>query len=373
MVNAAQPIRRRARRTLTGDRFAPRLLSWYDRSRRELPWRASAEKPTVDPYAVLVSEFMLQQTQVATVVPYFSRFMADFPTVGDLAAAAQQEVLRRWQGLGYYARARNLQAAAKRVVEHFGGEVPQTVDELLTLPGVGRYTAGAIASIAFGTKAPIVDGNVARVLCRLDKIRKDPRNPETIKKLWRRAEELLPGERVGDFNSALMELGATVCTPKSPKCSECPVRHYCKAAAAGVQDLIPPPRVRGPVPDHRRWTFCLSYRGRWLIEQRPASGRWAGFWQFVTTEAADGAPDARRVKGLLQLRVRRVQKIGQIRHILTHRRYLFDVFVAHADGEKSIEINGSRRWVSLKQLDGYPLSRPQLKIAQMLEGISIEC
>src|SRR5688572_3923564 len=207
----------------TSASFARRLLAWYDRHRRDLPWRPDPKtgRPAPEPYHVLVSEAMLQQTQVATVIPYYHRFLARFPTVSDLANAPEQDVLRGWQGLGYYSRARNLQAAARAIVNEHGGELPRTIEDLLALPGVGRYTAGAVASIAFDVKAPIVDGNVARVLCRVDRIETDPRDRTTQQLLWRRAEEVLPKKRVGDFNSALMELGATVCTPKSPQCLIC--------------------------------------------------------------------------------------------------------------------------------------------------------
>jgi A/G-specific adenine glycosylase len=270
--------------------FRRRLLAWYDRHRRDLPWRRTA-----DPYHVLVSEAMLQQTQVATVIPYYRRFLERFPAISDLARASEQEVLRLWQGLGYYSRARNLQAAAKTVVAEHGGKLPQTVEALLKLPGVGRYTAGAVASIAFGTRAPIVDGNVARVLCRIDRIETDPRERETLQLLWRRAEEILPKDRVGDFNSALMELGATVCTPRSPQCLICPVRAHCEAFAAGVQERIPAPRKAKPTPLLRRWTFCVERPGgEWLIEQRPSTGRWAGMWQFVTIEARAKRPSRPR-------------------------------------------------------------------------------
>src|SRR5438105_5534112 len=207
--------------------FRRSLLAWYTANRRDLPWRVARKSPTSerpDPYRVLVSEAMLQQTQVATVIPYFNRFMAAYPTLRDLAAANEQEVLRVWQGLGYYSRARHLLGTAKILVDEKNGKIPATVEELLELPGIGRYTAGAIASLAFERRAPILDGNVSRVLCRLDLIR-----DESKEALWTRAEELLPKKRIGDFNSALMELGATVCTPRAPKCLMCPVQKHCAA------------------------------------------------------------------------------------------------------------------------------------------------
>ena len=248
------------------------LLLWYDASRRDLPWRGEGRTP----YRVLVSEAMLQQTQVAAVVPYFGRFVARLPTLADLAAADEQTVLRLWQGLGYYARARNLHKAARAIVQDHGGEVPRTVEALLRLPGVGRYTAGAVASIAYDVPAPILDGNVIRVLCRLDRIEADPRTPAVQKQLWARAAELVPDERggrPGDFNSALMELGATVCIPRTPQCLICPIAAFCQARAAGVQDRIPPAKKAIVTPLVERDVFRLTNGdGALLIEQRPATG-----------------------------------------------------------------------------------------------------
>jgi A/G-specific adenine glycosylase len=348
--------------------FARRLLRWYDKCRRNLPWRPdpASGRPRVDPYHVLVSEAMLQQTQVATVVPYFNRFIARLPTLADLAVADEQEVLRLWQGLGYYSRARNLQAAARQVTNEHGGELPRDVEQLLKLPGVGRYTAGAVASIAFGRRAPILDGNVLRVLCRVEKITSDPRDRETQALLWRRAEEILPKIRVGDFNSALMELGATVCVPRSPQCLICPVREHCEAFAAGVQEQIPPAKKAKPTPLLERSIYCIRSNGRGLLEQRPATGRWASMWQFVT-RAAGGAP----AEGL-PVRVKRVARIGVVTHGLTHRRYRFDVHVCDACGEATAEGQAPRKWVTLEGLNEYPLPRPHLKVAQMLRDLPVQ-
>ena len=266
-----------------GPAFSRRLLRWYDRARRDLPWRMPlGSTQRLDPYHVLLSESMLQQTQVATVIPYFHRFLERFPTLKALADAPQQDVLRLWQGLGYYSRARNLQAAARMIVNDLKGQMPSTVDGLLNLPGVGRYTAGAIASIAFNRRALILDGNVQRVLCRLDAVMRDPRERETNKHLWNRAEEILPTKRIGDFNSALMELGAMICTPRNPQCLLCPVREHCDAFAAGVQERIPVAKKSTPTPLVHRRTYCIHHKNHWLIEQRPAKGRWAAMWQFVT-------------------------------------------------------------------------------------------
>jgi A/G-specific adenine glycosylase len=334
--------------------FSKCLLRWYDLNRRDLPWRlrpGSGER--LDPYHVLVSEAMLQQTQVAIVVPYFHRFVARFPALQDLAGADEQDVLRLWQGLGYYSRARNLHRAAKRVVEQHGGRLPDSVAALSALPGVGRYTAGAVASIAFDRRAPIVDGNVARVLCRIDRIQTDPRERPTTELLWRRAEEILPTKRCGDFNSALMELGATVCTPRNPKCLICPVRGHCEAQSAGVQEQIPPPRKTKITPLLRRDVLCIRRDEKWLIEQRPAKGRWAGMWQFVTVERSRSLPPTSK-------------RIGIVTHGLTHRRYHFRVLVCPDATAEPANGHVARKWVTLDELDHFPLPRPQVKIAQML-------
>jgi A/G-specific adenine glycosylase len=333
--------------------FSGNLLDWYDRHQRPLPWRVAGPAGRLDPYHVLVSETMLQQTQVATVIPYYTRFLELFPTLSDLANAPQQAVLRAWQGLGYYSRARNLQAAAQHVMKQRGGTLPADAPDLQKLPGVGRYTAGAVASIAFGKRAPIVDANVARVLCRLDKITADPRTPAVREQLWARAEEILPRRQIGDFNSALMELGALVCVPRTPRCLHCPVSVHCAAYAAGVQDRIPPAKPAKELPLLRRRTYCITDGRRWLIEQRPATGRWAGMWQFLTIDSAEE----------LSLSVKDTRALGTVTHGLTHRRYEFEVVTCRTDGKSN---GATRKWVTLEQIDEFPLPRPHVKIVQML-------
>lgn len=342
--------------------FQRQLLAWYRAHRRDLPWR----QPGVTPYHVLVSEAMLQQTQVVTVIPYFTHFIERFPTVHDLASSDEPTVLRLWQGLGYYSRARNLLYAARRIVEQFDGIVPRTVDELMTLPGVGRYTAGAVASIAYDTRAPILDGNVMRVLCRLDRIETDPRDRTTQQHLWRRAEHILPSRAAGDFNSALMELGATICTPRAPSCLLCPVRRHCRARAEGVQDTIPPIRKTAPTPMYRRRVFVIEHNGRFLMQQRPPRGRWAGMWQFVTVECDNAMVGDAEIAAHTGLRVRRTQRLGEVKHALTHRRYTFEVFHCQATETRITGSSGeSPRWLTTTQIDQIPLSRPQLKIAAL--------
>jgi A/G-specific adenine glycosylase len=305
---------------------------------------------------------MLQQTQVATVVPYFLRFIQRFPTLPDLAAADLQDILRLWQGLGYYRRARNLHACAQRVVTDHAGHVPRDVPSLLKLPGVGRYTAGAIASLAYGTPAPILDGNVTRVLCRLDAIRSDPRDRATQQLLWRRAEEILPPSDVGAFNSALMELGATLCTPRNPKCLLCPVQPHCQAAQQGRQEQIPLPRKSKPVPLHRRYVLCIRHRQRFWIEQRPARGRWAGLWQFKTLESTSKPFTHNQLREKFNLSISKPQPLGTVSHRLTHRQYEFDVFACDWMGPPPADVT----WAALDELTDYPLPKPHLEIAKLL-------
>jgi A/G-specific adenine glycosylase len=352
--------------------FARRLISWYDKHRRDLPWRVAAGA-TVNPYHVLVSELMLQQTQVATVIPYFHAFINQWPDICALAAAEEQAVLKRWQGLGYYSRARNLLAAARRIAAEHDGRVPSDLQVLHSLPGIGRYTAGAVASIGYDRPAPIVDGNVARVLSRIDRIETDLKSPQTQKLLWERAEAILPRKRVGDFNSALMELGATVCTPRSPQCLICPVNKHCEAFSAGVQDLIPRPRKTKPTPLLQRQTCCISIlreaEQHWLIEQRPQRGRWAGMWQFITLEAGPEKTLRRRLLESTGLDTSCPAHLATIEHGLTHRRYRFEVHTCQALPSARPLTNDLRRWVRLTDLHDYPLPRPHARIVELLQNL----
>ncbi len=344
--------------------FGKRLLDWYDAHHRKLPWRASPGSPAApDPYHVLVSEAMLQQTRVATVIPYFERFLELFPTIQSLARADEQAVLRAWQGLGYYSRARNLKKSAMRIVDSFGGQVPSTVGQLLELPGVGRYTAGAVASIAFGRRSPILDGNVARVLCRIDAVKNDPTETATRDLLWARAEQVLPKDRPGDFNSALMELGALVCTPRSPQCLICPVRRQCDAAAAGLQEQIPPPKKRKTNPLLRRWVFVIRRGNRYLMEQRPPTGRWAGMWQFVTVDAGPHPPTEKTFFDRFAFTTASFQHTGTVRHALTHRLYEFDIYLCETTDPHA---DKAGEWKTPGEIDRLPLPKPHVTIRRRL-------
>ncbi|MEP0804069.1 MAG: A/G-specific adenine glycosylase, partial [Chloroflexota bacterium] len=244
-----------------------RLLAWYRKNKRILPWRGHPE-----PYAVWVSEIMLQQTRVETVIPYFERWMRLFPTVQALAEASEQEVLNAWEGLGYYSRARNLHKAAKVIVRDFGGNLPHSLSELIKLPGIGRYTAGAIASIAFGADEPALDGNLKRVYARLFDVTEAVDSPKGEKLLWEIARRNLPHGRAGDFNQALMDLGAAVCLPKNPRCLLCPLMELCKARENGTQELRPVRKPKKAVPHHVHAAGVIVRRGRVLLARRPPGG-----------------------------------------------------------------------------------------------------
>jgi A/G-specific adenine glycosylase len=314
---------------------------------------------------VLVSEIMLQQTQVATVVPYFQRFVKRFPDLASLAGASEQQVLRLWQGLGYYSRARRLLEAAKVLVRQHGGVIPSDPRILLGLPGIGRYTAGAVASLAFDRQVPVLDGNVARVLGRLHNLQADGRSSAAVATLWQHAAELVPRWRPGDFNSALMELGAMICTPRSPACEQCPVASYCKARRhRNVGRAAATSRLR-PRPTERRCIIAIHHRQRWLLQRRPPEGRWAGLWQFLTIVAPAPATDAKALSAACGLRLTAVRRIGQITHDLTHRHYEFVVYFAKLSGRRPAPRAG-QRWLALNELARFPLPKPHLMVAQML-------
>lgn len=340
-----------------------RLLAWFERTQRPMPWRAVVPaKP--DPYFVLVSEAMLQQTQVATVIPYFQRFTSAFPTVAALAAADQQQVLRLWQGLGYYRRAKNLHAAAQALVADHGGQVPPTVAQLLTLPGIGPYTAGAIASIAFNQNAPLVDGNVIRVLARLFGLREVADAAPGKPKIWALAQHFADGPRPGCVNQALMELGALVCTPKNPDCAGCPLKKNCAALAEGLVERLPvlTPKKKPLLATHRIIAACRN--GKWLFEKRPETGLWAAMWQLPTLEDPKLAP-ADWFGAQSGLLLGEPKKVGQFKHQTTHRSLTFEIWQAEVSGGRLKA--GAGQWRKLDQVDDLPLAKPQLLALAMLK------
>jgi A/G-specific adenine glycosylase len=295
------------------------LIGWYEKQKRDLPWRK-----TRDPYAIWVSEVMLQQTQVKTVLGYYERWMQRFPSVKALAAADDADVLHAWQGLGYYSRARRLLAGARAVTERHAGKLPRDVEALLALPGIGPYSAGAIASIAFGLPEPIVDGNVVRVLTRLFALKGDPAKAPLKQELWRLARELVPASDPSTFNQSLMELGATICTPTSPRCPECPVAKQCQALAQGLERELPHLAKR-KAPTEVATAAAYVRRGESvLLRQMPANApRWAGLWVLPFTELTDRetAPDAAvRVLTEIGLKGMAGATLREARHTITRFR-----------------------------------------------------
>lgn len=340
-----------------------KLLRWYDRNGRQMPWRVRGGLG--NPYHVLVSEAMLQQTQVATVRDYFLRFITAFPTLADLAAAGEQSVLRLWQGLGYYRRARHLHQAARTIVADHGGVIPGDVKTLLTLPGIGPYTAGAIASIAFGIRTPILDGNVARVLARCFGIEEPVDAPATRKQLWALAEELTSPTRPGDFNQAMMDLGATICTPRRPQCDACPIAAQCVARATDRAEMLPVmlPRRAPKVVTHR--IVAIERRGRFLFQQRPATGLWANLWQLPTMEDANGALNE-WIEHTTGLAIDDAARIDAFRHQTTHRTIAFELWYANPCRGRLKPNAGI--WRPLAALTDLPLGKPQIKAVELLQA-----
>lgn len=296
------------------DRIAPLLLAWYDRHARVLPWRGIH-----DPYRTWVSETMLQQTRVESVIGYYERFLTRFPTVADLAAAPEDDVLKMWEGLGYYSRARNLHKGAKQVMADFVGNIPSTVEELRRISGVGPYTAGAIASIAFEQPVPAVDGNVIRVVSRLRGIRENVGIPSVRRALEGEASALVPAERPGDFNQALMDLGATICVPGTPACERCPLQACCDAYSAGDAEDLPVLPRKNP-PKVLDYAVCLIFSGGRILMRQRTEAMLRGLWVFPMVE---GTPPLRQLpsaaKKLTRLTVKDVQPAGEAKHVFTHQ------------------------------------------------------
>jgi A/G-specific adenine glycosylase len=345
-----------------------RLLAWFDRHHRRLPWRRDR-----DPYRIWVSEVMLQQTQVATVVPFFERFVQAFPTLAALAAADEQHVLRHWEGLGYYRRARDLHRAARRLAAEHEAHVPDDPAVLARLPGVGRYILGAVLSQAYDRRLPILEANSLRVLCRLFGRRDDPRSGAARRWLWQAAELLLPRRRAGDFNQALMELGALVCTPAAPRCGECPVARHCVARRLNLQENIPlrpgPPKV-----EEVREAAVVVRRGpEVLLVQRPPDGRWGGLWEFPHGPLAPGESYERGALRLLAeltgLRARLGPELRTVRHGVTRFRITVVCFEAvYGAGTFASTFYRRGEWVDPVRLADYPVSAPQRQLIDALVG-----
>ena len=304
-----------------------RLGKWFDAERRDLPWRR-----TRDPYAIWLSEVMLQQTRVKTVEAYFPRFLKAYPTVEKLAAADLGDVLGAWSGLGYYRRARALYAGAREVVESYGGKLPGDAASLRTISGIGPYTAGAISSIAFGAKEPLVDGNVARVLARIFAVSLDVRTPPGVRKMWELAGELVPEDDPGRHNESLMELGATICVPQNPRCDVCPVRTLCEAKRRGLVDELPVAKKKKAPREIEMVALVLSRGKEVLLGRRHAGGLFGGMWEPPMIEKGSVQVDAAFAQ-LLGAPVRDIEEVVEQTHVLTHRRLRVTVVKGELRGE----------------------------------------
>ncbi|UCG25234.1 MAG: A/G-specific adenine glycosylase [Chloroflexota bacterium] len=344
-----------------------RLLAWWDEGHAILPWRE-----TTDPYAIWVAEVMLQQTLIATVLPYYRRWMARYPTVEALAQASLADVLKSWEGLGYYSRARNLHTAAQTVAAEYGGHLPHEVEELVKLKGIGRYTAGAISSIAFGRSTPVLDGNVIRVLSRLDDLEDDVTRSATQRRLWRRAGELVPIRRPGAYNQALMELGQQVCLPAAPRCHLCPLADLCLARVRGSQLERPvrPPRKRIPHYDVTAGVIWGA-NGRFLISQRPLDGLLGGLWEFPGGKQEPGESLAESLAREIAEELAIVIDVGRplttVKHAYTHFRITLHAYHARHISGRPLNLGvADHAWVNLDDLDGYAFAVTDRKIIDAL-------
>ncbi len=344
------------------------LLAWWDASSREMPWRG-----VEDPYAVWVSEIMLQQTRVETAGPYYRRFMRLFPTVRRLAAAPLERVLKAWEGLGYYSRARNLHSAARRLIADFSGRLPGDVERLRSLPGIGPYTAGAIASIAFGLDEPVLDGNVSRVLCRLAAVEGDSTRPSTREGLWELARRLVPSGRAGLFNQAMMDLGATLCGPRKPQCDVCPLAGHCRAREQGIQDRLPVRRAKPPIPHYDIAAGVVRHAGRILIARRRDDAMLGGLWELPGGKVEPGETPAQATAREIREEVGVEAAVGElvatVHHAYSHFRITLHVFecrlvrgCARAIGCAAV------RWVRPSELDDYAFPRANRRVIERLTG-----
>ncbi len=349
------------------------LLDWFAAHARDLPWRR-----TRDPYAIWVSEIMLQQTQVKTVIPYWERWLRELPDVRALVAASESRVLKLWEGLGYYTRARNLQRAARHIIGEHDGRFPESFEAVLALPGVGRYTAGAICSIAFNQPHPVLDGNVIRVLARVFAVKGNPRERATNKAFWRLAEQLVQAATETDrpdacshLNQALMELGALICTPRQPDCPRCPWRRVCRARREGMVDQLPVRSPRAATAARHYFVFVVWQAGRVLVRPRPAGVVNAGLWEFPSVEVAVGASPSAVARDLLKLAAARglsVNRLGTVRCAITRYRVTLEAFTirlpqggSSRDAARAI----GARWLPFAELARLALSSGQRRVYQL--------
>ncbi|WP_321386616.1 A/G-specific adenine glycosylase [uncultured Enterococcus sp.] len=369
--------------------FQLTFISWYEKEKRNLPWRVNQ-----DPYRIWISEIMLQQTRVDTVIDYYYRFMEWFPTISDLAEAPDDRLLKAWEGLGYYSRARNLKAAAQQIVSDFDGQMPQTIDEIRELKGIGPYTAGAIGSIAFELPEPAIDGNVMRVVSRLFEIDADIAKASSRKIFDEAMRTIIDEQRPGDFNQAMMDLGSAICTPTSPKCEECPISRYCESYAQGTMTNYPvKTKKQKPKDVYYIGTIIENKQQEYLLEQRGENGLLANMWLFPIQEVSKKVfEQMQRERGeeeqQLSLALDQEQELmvaeenvaplegydhvvwqkrnlGEVMHIFSHLKWHILVFYGRNTGEMTLEEN--QEWVSADRFSDFVFPKPQQKMAALLE------
>lgn len=302
--------------------FQVALLSWFSKHKRDLPWRR-----TKDPYKIWLSEIMLQQTQAATVIPYYQRWLERFPTLQSVVDASEDKILKTWEGLGYYSRARNFQTACREVISKYDGKIPEDIEEIQQLPGIGRYTAGAVLSIAYDKPVPLVDGNVIRVLSRVFAVHKNPRKNQKL--FWKLAESLIPLKRSGDFNQAMMELGATVCMPTNPSCLICPVQDFCQAKKQGIQNQLPISPKRAKTQIVHLASALIQQNGKILLCQRKETGHLKGMWEPPTIPSTKEEDPKQRIENFIRQKTGMIINLDEkpkvIKTSRTHYRLIFNV------------------------------------------------
>ena len=350
------------------------LLTWYARHARDLPWRGNS-----DPYAIWVSEIMLQQTRVESAIPYFQRWLHHFPSIADLAHAPQQEVLALWEGLGYYSRARNMRRAAQIIMTEWNGKLPNDLHALGKLPGIGQYTAGAIASIAFGLDTPALDGNIRRVLARVFNVAVPVSSPAGKRCLSELAAANLPPGQAGDYNQALMDLGATICTPRAPDCSHCPLASLCLSFAAGIQEARPVHVARAPLPHYLVTAAVIQRDHQVLIAQRPDQGLLGGLWEFP---GGKQQPDEdlvaclkREIGEELGAEIEVDEKVGIYKHAYTHYRLTLHAYYCklhNGTQPQPVQVQ-ALRWVQLAELEEYPMGKIDRQISRDLLQRAARC
>ncbi|MBI4766149.1 MAG: A/G-specific adenine glycosylase [Deltaproteobacteria bacterium] len=344
-----------------------KLIAWFQKHQRDLPWRVRRA-----PYSTWISEIMLQQTQVQQVVPYYHRFMERFPNIRSLAKATILEVLKVWEGMGYYSRARNLHQAAQIIVGRFAGKIPVDLQKLNELPGIGRSTAGAILSLAYNQPYAILDGNIRRVLIRFFNINQDSEKTTTIKKLWSLSQNILPLQNAGLFNEALMELGALICTPKNPACSPCPLNRRCAGFSSGCPEALPVKKQKKPIPHFDVTAAVIQNGKKILITQRPEKGLLGGLWEFPggKKEAGESLEQClkREIQEELNIEIRVGDRFMQVRHAYTHFKITLHCFFCRKLKGRILPLGVKDfRWVYPDELEKFPFPRADQKVIEFLE------